>query len=182
MKYVLARSVMPLAIALALSVPSIAHAKAAACELTPLQLPLFGGTPVAQVADAATPTAHPDVDEAAIRSTLEQYVACINTGDPTLVWAMFSPRWFSTTFADPTVHYLPSFEQMLNGPVIPAGEPLKLDRIDRIAPLPDGRVDVTATFVSGDATWTDTLTLVLMDGTWLIDDVRQGSVATPLPG
>lgn len=175
----LTRRLLPLAAGVALSAVSIAQAAPpATCDLTPLKLPLFGGTPVASLVLSATPAATPDVDEATITATLQQYVACINTGDPTLVWAMFSPRWFSTQFADPTVHYLPEFEQMLDGPITPADPPLTLTSVDHIDLLADGRVDVTAAFTSGDRVWTDTLTLAKIDGHWMIDDVR---LNTPAP-
>lgn len=144
------------------------------CQMTPLALPLFGGTPVAALAtpDAvASPAANGLTEEDAER-VLEQYVACTNTGDPTLVWAMFSPRWFSATFADPEEHYLPAFEWNLDDPAETAEHPLQLAEMRGIEPLADGRFEVTATFRSGDQEWTDTLTLVQIDGQWLIDDVR----------
>lgn len=74
------------------------------CNLTPLTLPLFDATPLAVF---ATPSASPQVttlSEADATDVLETYVACTNTDDPTLVWAMFTPRWFSSTFAGSKVH------------------------------------------------------------------------------
>ena len=146
---------------------------AADCILAPLELPLFGRTPVAMLPTPDSQAAEDasDASQEAIQSVLEQYVACTNTGDPTLVWAMFSPRWFATSFADPQQHYLPAFEQMLDGPQMVFQYPLELVDVHNIEHLPDGRVEVTATFRSGDRTWTDTLTLGLVDGQWLIDDV-----------
>jgi hypothetical protein len=151
----------------------------AACGLVPLELPLFDGTPVADIATpgaGVTPTAAQLAPDA-MQEVLDQYVACINTGNPTLVWAMFSPRWFSITFADPREHYLPAFEQMLTFPELAVDHPLELVQIGEITGLPDGRVDVTASFRSDDQEWTDTLTLVLVDGRWLIDDVRLDTAA-----
>lgn len=149
------------------------------CDLVPLELPLFGGTPVAAFATpspSASPVAEPMLEDE-VEGVLEQYVACTNTGDPTLVWAMFTPRWFSQTFADPEEHYLPAFEQMLDQDGQPTGVPLELVEIVEIAPV-DGGMDVTATFRSGEQQWTDTLTLVPIDGQWLIDDVE---LVDPLP-
>ena len=147
----------------------------ATCDLTPIQLPLFEGTPLPDVVASqvlATPAAD-TYSEAAVRDVLEQYVACINTGDPTLIWAMFSPHWFARTFADPQQHYLPAFEQMLSIPATSdATEPLALEAVEDITLLPEGRIDVTASFRSGDREWQDTLTLIYVDGQWLIDDVR----------
>lgn len=151
-------------------VPAVLHAEAN-CELTPLTLPLFDATPLAMLATpAATPTGI-ILSEGEVVDVLEQYVACTNTGDPTLVWAMFTPRWFSSEFADPEVHYLPAFEyQIANGQEIVV-DPLELVSIDEIVLQEDGRVAVTATFASADLVWTDQLILVQIDGTWLIDDV-----------
>lgn len=143
------------------------------CELVPLELPLFGGTPVAAFATpspGATPSAQA-LSEDEARDILEMYVACTNTGDPTLIWAMFTPRWFSQTFADPSEHYLPAFEQMLDRDGSPSGVPLELIEINEVEPR-DGRVAVTATFRSGEQEWTDRLFLADVDGDWLIDEVQ----------
>lgn len=141
------------------------------CELTPLSLPLFDGTPVAQL---ATPTSSPatevlDIEEAT--AILEMYVACTNTGDPTLVWAMFTPRWFSAEFADSEEHYLPAFEYEIALGEVEVVNPLSLESVDDIEPQDDGRVAVTATFSSGNMEWTDQLILAHVDGQWLIDEV-----------
>lgn len=142
------------------------------CEMVPLALPLFGGTPVSVFATpTASPSAAPEVNRDEIEAVLQQYVACTNTGDPTLVWAMFTPRWFSAEFADPEEHYLPAFEHMLDNPATVAEHPLVLEDIHEIS-QDGGTVEVTATFSSGDEEWTDTLVLVQIDGQWLIDDVR----------
>lgn len=144
------------------------------CELTPLELPLFGGTPVAVFATpspSASPAVSAGLSEAEAEDVLQQYVACTNTGDPTLVWAMFTPRWFAQVFADPEQHYLPAFEQMLDSEGQPTGVPLELVDILGIE-VHGPKVDVTATFRSGDQAWTDTLTLVQVDGEWRIDDVK----------
>lgn len=143
----------------------------ATCELTPLTLPLFEGTPVAEL---ATPQASPvavELTEADAEAVLEMYVACTNTGDPTLVWAMFTPRWFSAEFADSEKHYLPAFEYEIATGNEQVVNPLELDSIDAIEHLEDGRYGVTATFNSGDLVWTDQLILANIDGQWLIDDV-----------
>ncbi len=148
------------------------------CEMVPLELPLFDGTPVATF---ATPEASPvavSLPDSQVEEVLQQYVACVNTGDPTLVWAMFSPRWFSTEFADPEEHYLPAFEQMLSMEGEPPAVPLQLVEVQNVERLDDGRVAVTAKFQSGDQSWTDRLVLVAVDGQWLIDEVEP---IDPLP-
>lgn len=147
----------------------------AGCDLAPLELPLFGGTPVAVFATPpadSSPTSVGGVDQAEVQAALEQYVACMNTGDPTLVWAIFTPRWFAQTFADPEEHYLPAFEQMLDDQVSPPENPIELMSVEDITQRDDGRVDVVATFESAGQQWTDMLTLAQVDGRWLIDDVR----------
>lgn len=141
------------------------------CELTPLTLPLFDGTPVV---DLATPQASPmalELSETEAAHVLNMYVACTNTGDPTLVWAMFTPRWFSTQFADSEGHYLPAFEYEIATGNTPVTDPLVLESVDGIDMLDDGRVGVTATFSSADMQWTDQLILTNLDGEWLIDEV-----------
>lgn len=143
------------------------------CELQPLELPLFGGTPVAVFA-TPSPQGSPAIaglTNAEAEDVLQQYAACTNTGDPTLVWAMFTPRWFSQQFADPEQHYLPAFEQMLDSDGQPTGVPLELVEVVEIEPH-GAAIDVTATFRSGDQEWTDKLALVQIDGQWLIDDVE----------
>ncbi len=143
----------------------------ATCELTPLTLPLFDGTPVSELATPAATPVSVSLDEEEAREVLEMYVACTNTGDPTLVWAMFTPRWFSAEFADSEEHYLPAFEYEIatgNNEVV---NPLVLESIDEIEPQEDGRIAVTATFSSGSSSWTDQLIIANIDGQWLIDDV-----------
>ena len=143
----------------------------ATCTLTPLTLPLFGGTPIAQ---HATPQASPtaaELSESDATDVLELYVACTNTGDPTLVWAMFTPRWFSTQFADSEEHYLPAFEYEIATGTTPLVNPLVLESVDEVVRMDDGRYGVTATFSSGEQRWTDQLILAHVDGQWLIDDV-----------
>lgn len=142
------------------------------CELVPLELPLFGGTPVATF---ATPEASPvavSLPESQVDEVLQQYVACVNTGDPTLVWAIFSPRWFSIEFADPEEHYFPAFEHMLSMEGEPPAIPLELVEVHGVERQDDGRVAVTATFRSGLETWTDRLILVAVEGQWMIDEVE----------
>src|SRR5690606_34498393 len=102
---------------------------------------------------------------------LEMYAACTNTGDPTLVWAMFTPRWFSSEFADSEEHYLPAFEYEIANDEADVVNPLILESVDEIELLDDGRVAVTATFSSADIEWTDQLIVVNVGDQWLIDEV-----------
>lgn len=144
------------------------------CHLPPLELPLFAGTPAATIASTPVSTLATPVDasEEDIRAALDQFVACTNTDDPTRVWAMFTPKLLASVFTDPKVHYLPAFEQMLDGPIVVTEPPLELVEMGAIESLPDGRVNVTATYRSGESIWTDTLTLANVEGQWLIDEVR----------
>lgn len=164
------RLLVPVLVALIMTLGSAAGAQAS-CTLTPLTLPLFGGTPIAEL---ATPQASPtqvELSEDEATDLLEMYVACTNTGDPTLVWAMFTPRWFSTQFADSEEHYLPAFEYEIATGNAPVVNPLVLDSVDEVKRMDDGRYGVTATFSSGGQQWTDQLILANADGQWLIDDV-----------
>ena len=141
------------------------------CELTPLPLPLFDATPIEAL---ATPVATPATEvltEDEATEILEMYAASTNTGEPTLVWAMFTPRWFSSEFADSEEHYLPAFEYEIANDEADVANPLILESVDEIELLDDGRVAVTATFSSADIEWTDQLILVNVGDQWLIDEV-----------
>lgn len=157
-------------VVLLLAFTPIADAQAS-CTLTPLTLPLFNGTPVTELATPQASPAVAELTEAEATEVLEMYVACTNTGDPTLVWAVFTPRWFSTQFADPEEHYLPAFEYEIANGNTPVVDPLVLESVDEVERMDDGRYAVTATFSSGELRWTDQLILANIDGQWLIDDV-----------
>lgn len=150
---------------------SVTAGAQASCELTPLTLPLFDGTPIAELATPAATPAIMEITEVEATAVLEQYTACTNTGDPTLVWAMFTPRWFSSEFANSEEHYLPAFEYEIANGEYGVTNPLELVSVDEIRSQNDGRVAVTATFSSGEMEWTDTLILANIDGQWLIDEV-----------
>lgn len=141
------------------------------CELTPLALPLFDATPVAELSTLAAAPTDEGLTEEEATEILEMYVACTNTGDPTLVWAMFTPRWFSSEFANTEEHYLPAFEYEIANGENEVINPLMLESIDEIEVQDDGRVAVTATFSSAEVQWTDQLILANVSGQWLIDDV-----------
>lgn len=141
------------------------------CELTPLALPLFDATPIAAHATPAATPATEVLTEEEATEILEMYVACTNTGDPTLVWAMFTPRWFSSEFANSEEHYLPAFEYEIANGEQDVINPLVLESVDEIELSDDGRVAVTATFSSAEMQWTDQLILAKVDGQWLIDEV-----------
>lgn len=163
------RLLLPGLIALMLLVPNVAADTT--CTLTPLTLPLFDATPLAELASPVATPAQTAMTKDEAKAVLEKYVACTNTGDPTLVWAMFTPRWFSATFADPETHYLPAFEYEIANGQYGVNDPLQFVAIDDIQLTEDGRMAVTATFASADQQWTDTLILVQIQGQWLIDDV-----------
>lgn len=171
----LAAAALILTQALSGGIATFAQGSDVGCELTPLELPLFGGTPVATFATPSSVAAlvfADEVDVAQVQAALEQYVACTNTGDPAIAWAVFTPRWYAQNFVDPEEHYLPAFESMLDGEMNPPANPLELVGIHQITSLEDTRVEVVATFGSAGQTWTDALTLAQVDGVWLIDDVR----------
>lgn len=142
------------------------------CTIDPLTLPLFGGTPVAEVVVPVASPAPAALTEDEAEVVLQMYAACISTGEPSLVWAMFTPNWFADQFADSTEHYQPAFELHLESGQWEVAAPLTLVDVVAVEPLPDGRMAVTATFASGDDTWTDKLVLAYVDGQWLIDDVE----------
>jgi len=151
------------------------------CALKPLTLPLFDATPPneeqgvsaspeASPASLASRPASPQ-DAAAVEDGLGIIKACINTGNPLLVYAVFSTRYLAARYADPHLAYLPAFEEQLDGPTIPVDPPFSFDPVEDVRMLADGRVQVTLTVHRGAESWTDTLVLVKQEGAWLIDDV-----------
>ncbi|MGI8485949.1 MAG: hypothetical protein ACR2OU_17020 [Thermomicrobiales bacterium] len=151
------------------------------CSLTPLSLPLFNATPPNEIVGAlASPMASPAVLATRPASTeeipsvevgLSTIEACINTGNPLLVYAVFSTRYLASQYADPLLAYLPAFEQQLGGVTIPIAPPFSFDPVVDMGVLADGRVQLTLNVRRGTEAWTDTLVLVNQEGTWLIDDV-----------
>jgi hypothetical protein len=144
---------------------------ASACPLAPLTLPLWDATPAAAI--AATPVAptSADVTEAEIKAAVAVIVACINTGEPIYIHAIYTDRYLAEQFADPSVTYLPEFEQRLALNQVQATDQFTLEDISDITPLDDGRVSVTIALSNGVTTFKDTLTLANQDGTWLVDGV-----------
>ncbi len=176
-------------VGIAAPAPEAIHAPAAlrdqsaktTCALTPLSLPLFNATPPNEVVGAlASPMASPAVLATRPASTeeitsvevgLSTIEACINTGNPLLVYAVFSTRYLASQYADPLLAYLPAFEQQLGGVTIPVDPPFSFDPVVDMGVLTDGRVQLTLTVRRGAEAWTDMLVLVNQDGTWLIDEV-----------
>ncbi len=151
-------------------------ASASECELEPVTVPLFGGTPAAIV--AATPAASPvpdpaeaPFDEATIEDAATVIVACVNTGDPSFEYAVFTSRYLATQFVDEAGHYQPEFELRLDSAVAPVSPVFTLEAVEGIAEQSDGRVEVTFVLRSDEATFRDTFLLAPVDGQWLIDEV-----------
>lgn len=163
--------------------PSVAREQSAntTCSLRPLTLPLFNATPPNEVRDGSASSEASPVslasrpasaqEAAAVEDGLGTIEACINTGNPLLVYAVFSTRYLAAQYADPHLAYLPAFEQQLDGPTIPVDPPFSFDPAEDMRMLADGRVQVTLTVRREAESWTDTLVLVKQDGVWLIDAV-----------
>lgn len=144
------------------------------CGLPPVDVPLFGGTPAAII--AATPSGDvqsgaTDVDQAAIHSAVANIIACVNTGDPSFQFAIFTPRYLAAQFVEPAGHYQPEFEWLLDTPAQPATSRFELVSIENVEGQPDGRVHVTLVLHAEQETFRDTLALANVDGHWLIDEV-----------
>lgn len=150
-----------------------------ACPLPSLTLPLFAAATPADV--AATPVAQADapvLDEAAASEAMEVLVSCSNSGDPAVAYSIFTERYLASLFDDPDVTYLPAFEQQIELGAVQPDRSLKLDEVDSVAMLPDGRVEVVATTSTNGTRYTDTFVLAWVNGDWLIDDVTDFD---PLP-
>ncbi len=179
--YLLAALVVSLGIMTGLTLPSSdAHGSqpttSGECGLAPVRVPLFGGTPAAVV--ALTPAASPEpdpaavvVDQATIQEAATEIVACINTGDPSFEYAVFTPRYLATRFVDEAGHYQPEFEFLLDSPAPPVTPAFALEAVEEIEEQPDGRVKVTLVLRSDEATFRDTFLLTYVERQWLIDDV-----------
>lgn len=153
---------------------ALAQPESGECDLEPLTLPLFAATPAAQI--AATPAAtSPGVvpDEETIREAIDTIVECVNTGEPSYQYAIFTERYLAGQFADPAETYQPQFEYDLSlGPadVVPVFELVSASDITILA---DGRVSVTVEVASAGTTYRDIFTLANVDGVWLVDEVEQ---------
>jgi hypothetical protein len=144
------------------------------CVLAPVAVPLFRGTPAAVI--AATPAAarqsnSGNLDQAAIEKAISEIVKCINTGDPSFQYAVFTPRYLATQFVEQAAHYQPEFEAQLDTPAQPASVPFDLVTIENLQEQQDGRVQVTLVLTANQDTYRDTLLLAFIDGHWLIDEV-----------
>jgi hypothetical protein len=144
---------------------------ASKCTLAPLTLPLWDATPAAVIAETPVASTAVEITEAEIEAAVAVIVACINTGEPVSIHAIYTDRYLAEQFADPTVTYLPEFEQSLalNEPQVT--DQFTLEDVSDITPLDDGRVSVTIALSNGVSTFNDTLTLAYQDGTWLVDGV-----------
>lgn len=154
----------------------IERTTAGECVLEPVTIPLFGGTPAAVI--AATPAASPEpavaaapVNEATIREAASMIVACINTGDPSFAYAVFTPRYLASQFVDGAGHYQPEFEFRLASPSAPVTPTFTLEAVEGLEQRSSGRVEVTLVLRSEQASFRDTLLLANVDGRWLIDEV-----------
>lgn len=154
------------------STPAARAQSATSCPLAPLTLPLFEAATPADV--AATPVVSSDapaLDEDGAREAMEIIVSCSNSANPAVAYAIFTDRYLASLFSDPAETYLPAFEQQIAQGAVQPDRSLELEDIVSINVLPDGRVEVTATTAANGARFTDTFTLVWVDGAWLIDDV-----------
>jgi hypothetical protein len=158
-----------------------AQGASAECVLSAVGLPLFDGTPAAEIPGAkGTPASPDDPGREATDAEIEEFAAsidvilgCINTGDAQYANAIFTERYLASKFADPNVLYQPDFERMIaeNSGNAPDSVPLELDSIEDVVVREDGRVSGRVTFSSAGTSWRDTLVLKQVDEHWLIDDV-----------
>lgn len=145
-----------------------------ACPLPPVGVPLFDGTPAETIASTPVVSEEPDpaaFGDEAIGTAVEVIVGCVNTGDPSFTYAVFTPRYLASQFISGSGHYQPAFEQALDAPAAPADTTFVVDSIEAIEPQEDRRVLVTIVLSSGEAMYRDSLLLAYVDGHWLIDEV-----------
>ncbi len=172
------RSAAALAIAITIgtgivSGPTLAQddGSSAVCPLAPLTVPLWDGTPAAVIAATPVSAASGDIDEAEIEAAVVDLVACMNTGEPQLMFAIYTSRFIASQYADPSETYLPEFEQRLAENAPEPADQFELAGVSEISPLDDGRVSVKVGLANGGTVFEDTLILANQDGVWLIDDI-----------
>lgn len=150
------------------------------CGLPPVTLPLFQGTPAAVIATPAAPTdgltGRPLIDDeqAEAEHAMRVIVTCINTGAPSSVYAVFTPRYLAALFTGPKPAYQPAFERMIaegSSNLSQTLPPFVLKGVKDGEMLEDGRIIVTIDLAGRSTTYHDTLVLVKSDDHWLIDDV-----------
>jgi hypothetical protein len=149
---------------------------ALSCSLEPLALPLFAATPPTTIGtpvpvDIQAADEQPS-DEARdeIAESIEEIVACANTGEPRFAYAVFTDRYLAGLFTGDDAAYQPAFERQLTQPARPPASRLELEVLRSIRLLPDGRAVVEVQIV-GERTLTDTLVLIKEGETWLVDEV-----------
>lgn len=148
---------------------------AASCTIPPLTLPLFGGTPATALLATPAPAegaALAPVDaatETAVRTGVAGILACLNTGDPTQTWAIFTRGYLARTFGNPETAYLPAFERALDAAPADPAPVYVIQSFVIDGQMADGRVVVALTLAAGDEVWADRLVLAEVDGRWLID-------------
>lgn len=155
-----------------------------ACVLPPVTLPLFDATPAAIIAatpaSSVTPgTGSAPLDPATIEPAIEAIVACINTNDPALRYAVFTDRYLAQQLADPTTTYQPAFELQLDTATNASAPQFTIESIEEITPLDDGRVSVVVILMAGGTSYKDRLVLADVEGHWLIDDLELIDPAPP---
>lgn len=157
-----------------------------ACVLKPVTLPLFRATPAAII--AATPAViaagddRPAPDTTTIEPAIEAIVACINSLDPTLRYAIFTDHYLALNLSDSDGTYQPAFEQQLDAGVDSDVPQFAIEATEQVTPLDDGRVSVMVTLSANGVLYQDRLVLADVGGTWLIDDVELIDPATPDTG
>jgi hypothetical protein len=143
-----------------------------ACTLDPVALPLFDATPAASiVATPASTGMTGPVDSGEIEAAVEMVVACLNTGEPRYVYAVFTERYLAEMLADPEVTYQPELERAIDQNVAIDSGIYTLEAIEAIEQQADGRVAVRIVLDTGVRTFTDTLLLAQVEDTWFIDGV-----------
>lgn len=160
------------------------------CPLPPVTVPLFQGTPAAAVGAPATPvadlTGRPLMDDEQTEATqaVRAIVACLNTGEPRMVYAVFTQRYLAALFTGPHPAYQPAFEQMIaEDRISPTGShrAFVLKKVRDGLLLEDGRIVVTVDLQGPDETWHDRLVLAKVGKHWLIDAVAEFNPPLPTP-
>jgi hypothetical protein len=135
-------------------------------------------TPRPILTEPATPFAPPSGEPAdeetvsAITATVRESVACRNAGDYARMLVFFTPNMLAELYGSPATVDPEVLQGVQEGPrAVPEPRRLRLDAIEEVAMLPDGRVGAVVETSTPRREFRDYLFFVLDEesGRWLID-------------
>jgi hypothetical protein len=164
------------------STPSPRVAEPGDCTVEPRPFPIWDGTPPTRIETAPVTSAGPfvppegqAVDKVVVEgitATVEESIACTNSGEIRRVLSLFSDNRVRAFFVGRGAPAPSEIESILSQPPTPVPEDrrLTLMSIQDVRLLPDGRAGAIIETRSDDTVFLDFVFFVEEDGRWLIDD------------